>query len=83
MGGKVEYSVEPMADGRRFTARSILRLTPRKKHHNTIFTCQAQNTADRTFRAATITLQVSSHIKLFTIKPQINRRVLAFMVLFS
>lgn len=52
----IEYIVEE--DGRRFTAKSILKLTPRKEHHNTSFTCQAQNTAERTHRSAKLKLEV-------------------------
>lgn len=49
---------EPLGDTRRFTAKSILKLTPKKEHHNTTFTCQAQNTADRTYRSAKLKLEV-------------------------
>ncbi|XP_018566969.1 irregular chiasm C-roughest protein-like isoform X2 [Anoplophora glabripennis] len=54
----MEYIVEKLSDGRRFTAKSILKLTPRKIHHNTTFTCQAQNTAERTHRSARLKLEV-------------------------
>ncbi|XP_055841276.1 irregular chiasm C-roughest protein [Episyrphus balteatus] len=54
----IEYTVIPMPDLRRFTAKSVLRLTPRKEHHNTNFTCQAQNTADRTYRSTKIRVEV-------------------------
>lgn len=54
----IESFVEPLPDGRRFTSRSVLKLTPKKEHHNTTFTCQAQNTADRTYRAAKLRLEV-------------------------
>lgn len=54
----LEYNVEALPDGRLFTARSILKLTPKKEHHNTNFTCQAQNTADRTYRSAKLRLEV-------------------------
>ncbi|XP_044269269.1 irregular chiasm C-roughest protein-like isoform X2 [Tribolium madens] len=54
----IEYIVEELSDGRRFTAKSILKLTPRKDHHNTTFTCQAQNTAERTHRSAKLKLEV-------------------------
>ncbi|XP_026324430.1 irregular chiasm C-roughest protein-like [Hyposmocoma kahamanoa] len=54
----VTYNVEQMPDGRRFTARSILHLRPRRHHHNQTFTCQAQNTADRAYRAVSIKLEV-------------------------
>lgn len=54
----IDYMKEPFADSRRFTAKSILKLTPKKEHHNTTFTCQAQNTADRTYRSAKLKLEV-------------------------
>ncbi|XP_032581074.1 irregular chiasm C-roughest protein [Drosophila sechellia] len=54
----IEYVKEPLADSRRITARSILKLAPKKEHHNTTFTCQAQNTADRTYRSAKLLLEV-------------------------
>ncbi|XP_058977676.1 irregular chiasm C-roughest protein isoform X2 [Musca domestica] len=54
----IEDVKEPLADARRVTAKSILKLTPKKEHHNTTFTCQAQNTADRTYRSAKILLEV-------------------------
>lgn len=56
----IEYSIIPLPDQRRFTAKSLLRLTPKKEHHNTNFTCQAQNTADRTYRSAKIRVEVSN-----------------------
>ncbi|XP_017777803.1 PREDICTED: irregular chiasm C-roughest protein-like isoform X2 [Nicrophorus vespilloides] len=54
----IETIVDELADGRRFTTKSILKLTPRKQHHNTTFTCQAQNTAERTHRSAKLKLEV-------------------------
>ncbi|KAH8291690.1 hypothetical protein KR018_005604, partial [Drosophila ironensis] len=54
----IEYTVIPLPDLRRYTAKSVLRLTPKKEHHNTNFTCQAQNTADRTYRSAKIRVEV-------------------------
>jgi hypothetical protein len=56
----IEYVKEPLADSRRFTAKSILKLTPKKEHHNTTFTCQAQNTADRNYRSAKLKLEVNN-----------------------
>ncbi|XP_052872055.1 irregular chiasm C-roughest protein-like [Anopheles cruzii] len=56
--GGIEYVREPLRDARRFTAKSILKLTPKKEHHNTTFTCQAQNTADRTYRSVRLQLEV-------------------------
>lgn len=54
----IDYMKEPLSDSRRVTAKSILKLTPKKEHHNTTFTCQAQNTADRTYRSAKLKLEV-------------------------
>lgn len=54
----IDYIVDELPDGRRYTAKSILKLTPRKQHHNTTFTCQAQNTAERTHRSAKLKLEV-------------------------
>ncbi|XP_067640276.1 irregular chiasm C-roughest protein [Eurosta solidaginis] len=54
----IDYTTLQMPDERRFTAQSTLRLTPKKEHHNTTFTCQAQNTADRTYRSARIRVEV-------------------------
>lgn len=56
----IENTIIPLPDQRRFTAKSLLRLTPKKEHHNTNFTCQAQNTADRTYRSAKIRVEVSN-----------------------
>ncbi|XP_063233739.1 irregular chiasm C-roughest protein isoform X2 [Bacillus rossius redtenbacheri] len=58
MNDGLEYIVSSLPDGRRFNAKSILRLTPKKEHHNTTFTCQAQNQADRTYRSAKLRLEV-------------------------
>lgn len=55
----IDYMKESLPDSRRITAKSILKLTPKKEHHNTTFTCQAQNTADRTYRSAKLHLEVS------------------------
>ncbi|XP_073965608.1 irregular chiasm C-roughest protein-like, partial [Choristoneura fumiferana] len=54
----VTYTVEPLSDGQRFTARSIIKMSPKQEHHNQTFTCQAQNTADRAYRAASIQIEV-------------------------
>ncbi|KAJ0170539.1 hypothetical protein K1T71_013910 [Dendrolimus kikuchii] len=54
----VTYTVEPLPDGQRFTAKSIIKMAPKKDHHNQTYTCQAQNTADRAYRAASITIEV-------------------------
>ncbi|KAE8744652.1 hypothetical protein FOCC_FOCC008713, partial [Frankliniella occidentalis] len=43
---------------RRITVRSVLKVIPKKHHHNTTFTCQAQNQADRTYRSARLQLYV-------------------------
>jgi hypothetical protein len=54
----LEYIVEALPDGRLFTAKSIIKLRPKKEHHNTTFTCQAQNAAERTYRSARLRLEV-------------------------
>lgn len=54
----VEYIKSPMADKKRFMAKSILKLVPKMEHHNTTITCQAQNTADRTEKVARLMLEV-------------------------
>lgn len=53
-----ESFFEPLADSRRITTKSVLKLAPKKKYHNTTITCQAQNTADRTYRSAKVLLEV-------------------------
>ncbi|XP_050679543.1 irregular chiasm C-roughest protein-like isoform X2 [Leptidea sinapis] len=53
----VTYTVEPLSDGQRFTARSVIKMTPKQEHDNQTFTCQAQNTADRAYRAASILIE--------------------------
>ncbi|KAL4707063.1 hypothetical protein ACJJTC_011389, partial [Scirpophaga incertulas] len=55
---KVENNVELMPDGQRYQTRSVLRLMPRKEDHNQTITCQAQNTADRAYRMATVHIEV-------------------------
>lgn len=54
----VKNTVEKLADEQRFQTRSVLRLTPTKSHHNQTITCQAQNTADRAPRMATVYIEV-------------------------
>lgn len=53
----VEYKVETSAS-KLITARSILKITPKKEHHNTTFVCNAENTADRTYQSAKLQLFV-------------------------
>ncbi|XP_063630500.1 irregular chiasm C-roughest protein-like isoform X2 [Cydia splendana] len=54
----VKTSEELLPDGQKFKTRSILRLTPSKDHHKQTITCQAQNTADRAARMATVYIEV-------------------------
>ncbi|CAG9116270.1 unnamed protein product [Plutella xylostella] len=54
----VNYTVEALSDGQRYTARSVITMTPKQEHHNQTFTCQAQNTADRAYRSASILIEV-------------------------
>ncbi|CAH0403755.1 unnamed protein product [Chilo suppressalis] len=72
----VTYSVEPLPDGQRFTARSIINMTPKKEHHNQTFTCQAQNTADRAYRAASVQVEVkyAPKVKIY-IKSAVKGRI--------
>ncbi|XP_068624377.1 irregular chiasm C-roughest protein-like [Battus philenor] len=54
----VENKVELLPDEQRFKTRSVLRLVPNKGYHNQTITCQAQNTADRAYRMATVHIEV-------------------------
>jgi hypothetical protein len=54
----IEYMSHQMENSKLYEARSVLKFTPKKEHHNTTFTCQAQNTADRTYKSARIALEV-------------------------
>ncbi|XP_050679616.1 irregular chiasm C-roughest protein-like isoform X2 [Leptidea sinapis] len=55
---QVTNKVELMSDEQRYRTRSVLRLSPKKSHHNQTITCQAQNTADRAYRMATVHIEV-------------------------
>ncbi len=54
----IHYYKEPIKDSKLFVAKSILKFIPKKEHHNTSFTCQAQNTADRTYKSTKFRLEV-------------------------
>lgn len=54
----ISYRLEPATDMRRFTARSVLRVTPTKEMHDRTVVCQAQNTVDKAYRTAAIRLHV-------------------------
>ncbi|XP_049882102.1 irregular chiasm C-roughest protein-like isoform X2 [Pectinophora gossypiella] len=73
----VTYTVDQLPDGRRYSARSILRLRPRRHHHNQTFTCQAQNTADRTFKMATVKLKVqfAPKVRVFVKTRALNSKI--------
>lgn len=49
-------------------------MTPKQENHNQTYTCQAQNTADRAYRAASIQIEVNNtrnstyHLSYFYIK---------------
>ncbi|XP_041985822.1 irregular chiasm C-roughest protein-like isoform X2 [Aricia agestis] len=60
----VENRVETLPDEQRFRTRSVLRLVPSKEFHNQTLTCQAQNTADRAYRMATVHIEVKYAPKL-------------------
>lgn len=55
----VEYRVEPIPDSPLSTSKSILKLKANKAHHNKTIHCQALNSADKTYRSASIRLEVS------------------------
>lgn len=54
----IEYFHQQMENSKLFEARSILRFVPKKEHHNSTMTCQAQNTADRTYKSARLKFEV-------------------------
>ncbi|KAF7996877.1 hypothetical protein HCN44_002523 [Aphidius gifuensis] len=54
----IETSIDKIEDGPLFTVRSVLKVMPRKEHHNTTFTCQSQNAADRTPQNAKLRVEV-------------------------
>lgn len=62
----IESLVEETPDKRKYNSRSILKLIPKKEHHNTTFVCQAQNQAERTYRSAKLRLQVKYAPKVRT-----------------
>lgn len=55
----VRYTKEPSPDSRLSTAKSILKLKANKALHNKTIHCQAQNSADKMERSASIRLEVS------------------------
>lgn len=55
----VEYTKASSPDIRLFTAKSILKLNVNRDLHNRTIHCQAQNSADKTYRTASIRLEVS------------------------
>lgn len=56
----VAYVKEPSPDNRLSTAKSILKLKAKRELHNKTIHCQAQNSADKTYRTASIRLEVST-----------------------
>ncbi|KAG5684445.1 hypothetical protein PVAND_013679 [Polypedilum vanderplanki] len=54
----IEYMKNLMTDNKRYEARSILKLIPKREHHNTTITCQALNSADRQEKTAKLKLIV-------------------------
>lgn len=54
----IDYMKKLMADNKRYEAKSILKLIPKMEYHNMTITCQAQNTADRTYKSAKLKLEV-------------------------
>lgn len=54
----VETIKELLEDRKRYNARSILKITPKKQHHNKTFTCQAHNRPAKEVMSAFIRLEV-------------------------
>ncbi|XP_008201782.1 irregular chiasm C-roughest protein isoform X2 [Nasonia vitripennis] len=54
----IETQQSQYQDGPLYNVKSILTVTPRKEHHNTTFTCQSQNAADRTPQIAKLRVEV-------------------------
>lgn len=54
----IEHMKNLMPDNKRYEARSILKLIPKREHHNTTITCQALNNADRQEKTAKLKLTV-------------------------
>ena len=47
-----------LADGKRTNVKSVLKLSPKKGYHNKNITCQAQNSAERSPRRASLLMEV-------------------------
>ncbi|XP_050357974.1 irregular chiasm C-roughest protein-like isoform X2 [Nymphalis io] len=73
----IESRVEILPDEQRYRTRSVLRLIPNKLHHNQTITCQAQNTADRAFRMATVHIEVkyAPKINVSIVSGAVNKRI--------
>ncbi|XP_052743120.1 irregular chiasm C-roughest protein isoform X2 [Bicyclus anynana] len=73
----VESRVEMLPDEQRYRTRSVLRLVPNKEHHNQTITCQAQNTADRAYRMATVHVEVkyAPKIKVSVKSATVNNKI--------
>lgn len=56
----VKNTKEILPDGKRVTAKSVLKLKPLKHHHNTTLSCQAKNTSDKSVKTAQIKIEVNS-----------------------
>lgn len=56
----VKNTKETLPDGKRVTAKSVLKLKPLKHHHNTTVSCQAKNTSDKSVKTAQIKIEVNT-----------------------
>lgn len=54
----IDYSTEMVADRKRITAKSVLKLKATKDVHNKTIICQAQNTVDVEYRTAQVRIEV-------------------------
>lgn len=58
-GDKVENTTEMLADGKRFTVKSTLRLHAQSEHHNAVLTCRAKSAAETMVKSAEIKVEVT------------------------
>ena len=57
-GSNIEVFQDGLAVGKRTNVKSVLKLSPKKGYHNKNITCQAQNSAERSPRRASLLMEV-------------------------
>lgn len=55
----IKNAKEQLDDGKRFTAKSTLKLKAQREHHNTTITCQAKSMPDKTIKTAEVKIEVN------------------------